>query len=53
MDREDEIEMADNLYIVIPAYNEQENIKDCVEGWYPMIDTCVRNGGEKFQTCYY
>ena len=44
-DREDEIEMADNLYIVIPAYNEQENIKDCVEGWYPKIDTCVRNGG--------
>ncbi len=27
----------ETLYIVVPAYNESENIKAFVEGWYPII----------------
>lgn len=30
--------MADRLFIVIPAYNEQDNIKQVVEDWYPIVD---------------
>lgn len=35
--------MADKLYIVIPAYNESENITDVVNDWYPVIE---QYGGE-------
>lgn len=28
----------DSLYIVIPAYNEEANIKSVVEGWYPIVE---------------
>lgn len=28
----------ETLYIVIPAYNESENIKSVVEDWYPVIE---------------
>ena len=28
----------DTLYIVIPAYNEQENIVDVVNDWYPVVE---------------
>ncbi|MCR4791499.1 MAG: glycosyltransferase family 2 protein [Lachnospiraceae bacterium] len=28
----------DTLYIVIPTYNEQENIEEVVSEWYPVID---------------
>lgn len=31
-----EIKM-DSLYIVMPAYNEEENIKEVVEAWYPIL----------------
>lgn len=32
--------MSDVLYAVIPAYNEEENIKNVVEDWYPVIEKC-------------
>lgn len=35
----------DKLYIVIPAYNEQENIKELIDGWYPIIEK-LNSGGE-------
>ena len=28
----------DCLYIVIPAYNEEENITDVINGWYPVVE---------------
>lgn len=28
----------DSLYIVIPAYNEEENIERCVNEWYPVVE---------------
>lgn len=28
----------DKLYIVMPAYNEEENIEDVVKEWYPVLD---------------
>jgi len=28
----------DKLFIVIPAYNESENIRACVEDWYPIVE---------------
>lgn len=27
----------DSIYIVMPAYNEEENIKDVVDAWYPIL----------------
>lgn len=33
----------DTLYIVIPAYNEQENIEQCVKDWYSVMS---RFGGK-------
>ncbi len=33
----------DKLYIVIPAYNEEENIEDVVKDWYPIVE---KVGGE-------
>lgn len=26
-----------SLYVVIPAYNEEDNIEKCVEDWYPIV----------------
>ena len=30
--------MSDSLYIVIPAYNEEENIENVVKDWYKILD---------------
>lgn len=35
----------DKLYIVVPAYNESENIKNLVDGWYPIIEK--HNGNDE------
>jgi glycosyltransferase involved in cell wall biosynthesis len=34
----------DKLYIVIPAYNEELNIKRCVEEWYPIVEAHNESG---------
>lgn len=28
----------EKLYIVIPAYNEEENIRDVIDDWYPIVE---------------
>lgn len=33
--------MSNILYIVVPAYNEEKNITEVVENWYPQI---MKNG---------
>lgn len=35
----------DKLYIVIPAYNEEANIKDVIADWYPVVEA-HNAGGE-------
>lgn len=35
--------ISDILYIVIPAYNEEENILEVIEEWYPIIE---KNNGD-------
>lgn len=34
------------LYIVMPAYNEAENIKATIQQWYQIVDKIQSNGGE-------
>ena len=34
----------EKLYIVIPAYNEEENIKQVIEDWYPIVERHNGNG---------
>lgn len=34
----------DRLYIVIPAYNEEENIRQVIEDWYPVIERHSADG---------
>lgn len=34
----------ESLYIIIPAYNEAENIKNVIEHWYPVI---LKHNGDK------
>ena len=36
--------MAETLYIVIPAYNEEANIKNVIADWYPVIERHNGNG---------
>lgn len=35
----------DILYIIVPAYNESENIRDLIDAWYPIVEK--HNGGGK------
>ena len=28
------------LYLVMPAYNEEESIRDVINSWYPVLDVC-------------
>ncbi len=30
--------MSDQLYIVVPAYNEEDNIDNCIREWYKAIE---------------
>ncbi len=35
------------LYIVIPAYNEEENIEKCVNDWYPIVEKYGETDGSR------
>lgn len=37
----------DKLFIVIPAYNESENIERCVNDWYPIIEAHNQSGDSR------
>lgn len=34
----------DKLYVVIPAYNEEENIRQVIEDWYPIVEKYNSDG---------
>ena len=36
--------MNEKLYIVIPAYNEEENIRQVIDDWYPVVEAHSGNG---------
>lgn len=38
------VTFMDVLYIVIPAYNEEDNIRAVIDAWYPIIETHPGNG---------
>ena len=47
----------DKLYIVIPAYNEEENIENVINDWYPVVEKVggesrlvIINDGSKYNT---
>ncbi len=37
----------DTLYIVIPAYNEEENIEQVILDWYPVVEHHNNSGGSR------
>lgn len=36
-----------SLFIIIPAYNEEANIKQCVDDWYPVIEKHNNDGDSR------
>lgn len=36
-----------SLYIVIPAYNEENNIEKCVQDWYPIVEKYHGDGASR------
>lgn len=49
--------MSDTLYIVMPTYNEEANIKNVVKEWYPILNNgdenskiVISDGGSKDRT---
>lgn len=32
------------LFVVIPAYNEEQNIERCVNDWYPVVERHNEDG---------
>ncbi len=41
------VKSLDILYIVIPAYNEEENIEQVIEDWYPVIQKHDGSGASR------
>ena len=39
--------IVEKLYIIAPAYNESENIKNFIDDWYPIIETYNGNGNSR------
>ncbi len=37
----------DKLFVVIPAYNEQDNIEKCVNEWYPVVERHAANNNSR------
>ena len=37
----------DKLYIVVPAYNESENIENLINDWYPVVEKYNGNGASR------
>lgn len=37
----------EKLYIVIPAYNESENLRQLIEDWYPVVERHNGDGGSR------
>ncbi len=35
------------LYIIIPAYNEEANIDQCIDDWYPIVERHSAGGGSR------
>ena len=36
-----------SLFIIIPAYNEEQNIEQCVNDWYRIVETHNDDGGSR------
>ena len=34
----------EKLYLIMPAYNEEANIKDVVDEWYPIVERYSGDG---------
>ncbi len=37
----------ETLYVVIPAYNEEENIERCIDDWYPVVERHSGDGNSR------